>query len=64
MNFTPEEQERIRIRLETYLSHEDHKYLLDNLKAIFSVEYGVDGSSTLWMTESLLYNYTFKGSAK
>lgn len=64
MHFTPEEQERIRIRLETYLSHDDHKYLLDNLTAIFNVEYGVDGGSTLWVTESLLHNYTFKGSAK
>lgn len=64
MNFTREEQERIRIRLETYLPHEDHKYLLDNLTAMFSVVYGVDGGSTLWMTESLLHNYTFKRSAK
>lgn len=60
MNFTHEEQERIRIQLETYLTHEDHKYLLDNLTAMFSI----DNGSTLWMTESLLHNYQFKRSAK
>jgi hypothetical protein len=58
--FTEWEQEKIRIKLETFLTHPDLTVMADILLELFSHDPAVQGGSTLAVQEILLENYRYK----